>query len=659
MGNHPVAQAAPVAFVVVVEEFHLHLGHVHAGGAFALAALAAHAFGERVVHLVRGQRILAELAGQGQAQRVGPPAGHVALVLGRAIGRAHHRGVELATGAVVVAHLHRRGEAAVRRPVERGLDRNRLVLRVEAHETGVVHARRVHDLVRVEQAVRVEGLLDLLERADQSPAVHRLVEFGTGDAVAVLARMRALVFAHQREGFLGDRPHLGRAGRVFQVDDRAHVQTALGGMGIPGAFGAVLVKDLGEALGIVGQIGQGHRAVLDEGDRLTVALHRHHDIQPGLAHAPDLALLGGRKRFDHAVRIAEIAHQFDQLRQMRALFVEVVAGEFHQQHGLRLAADIALHDRAEDIDLAAQADERGIDQFHRRRFQAHDRLCGLHGLAKGREMTHAQHLVLDRGLQVDLDLLEEAQRAFRAHQQAGEIGRAIRLVRRQLVEVVAAHAAIHVREEARQLVGLAGIERAHLLGERAIGRRGFRHGLGIVDAAEMMGAAVGQHRVHRARVVDHVAVAQAARAAAVVAGHAAERGACAGGHIHRVHQPVRREFLVQGIQRDARLDHGDTVFDIERDQRIQILAGIQHQRFVDRLAVLRGAAAARQYRHALAAGDLQRADDIGLGARHDHAMGAHLVDRGIGAVAPAREFVEQHLGLQFVAQAPFERRLVV
>jgi hypothetical protein len=40
-----VAQATAVAGVIVVKEFHFHLGHVDAGRAFALTALAAHAFG--------------------------------------------------------------------------------------------------------------------------------------------------------------------------------------------------------------------------------------------------------------------------------------------------------------------------------------------------------------------------------------------------------------------------------------------------------------------------------------------------------------------------------------------------------------------------------------------------------------------------------------
>ena len=45
-----------------------------------------------------------------------------------------------------------------------------------------------------------------------------------------------------------------------------------------------LWKTSGQPLGVIGQILQRDRAVLDEGDRLSVALHRHHDVEPGFAN---------------------------------------------------------------------------------------------------------------------------------------------------------------------------------------------------------------------------------------------------------------------------------------------------------------------------------------------------------------------------------------
>ena len=58
------------------------------------------------------QVLVAELARQREAQRVGAPARRMLLVARDAIARAHRAGVELAAMAVVVAHLDGLGEAA-------------------------------------------------------------------------------------------------------------------------------------------------------------------------------------------------------------------------------------------------------------------------------------------------------------------------------------------------------------------------------------------------------------------------------------------------------------------------------------------------------------------------------------------------------------------
>ncbi len=103
--------------------------------------------------LVGDERLGPELARQCQPQCVGAAARQMLLVAGRAIGRAHDAGVAGAAGAVVVAHLGRRGEAAPFRPVERGVDRQRAVVRLEAEQAAVVHLRRPHDLAGVEETL--------------------------------------------------------------------------------------------------------------------------------------------------------------------------------------------------------------------------------------------------------------------------------------------------------------------------------------------------------------------------------------------------------------------------------------------------------------------------------------------------------------------------
>src|SRR5262245_56231035 len=85
----------------------LHARHVDAGRALAAAGLARDAELQRLGHLLGGERVRSELPGDRKSQRVGAPARDVALLARDAIRGAHHATVDLAAGAVVVAHLDR------------------------------------------------------------------------------------------------------------------------------------------------------------------------------------------------------------------------------------------------------------------------------------------------------------------------------------------------------------------------------------------------------------------------------------------------------------------------------------------------------------------------------------------------------------------------
>src|SRR3546814_1855794 len=100
----------------------------------------------------------------------------------------------------------------------------------------------------------------------------------------MLAGMRTLVFTDDLETFLRDGPHRLRARFLLQVDDGADVQAADGSMGVPGALRAVLLEDAGQAVGVVGKILQRHRAILDEGDRLAVALQDRKSTRLNSSH---------------------------------------------------------------------------------------------------------------------------------------------------------------------------------------------------------------------------------------------------------------------------------------------------------------------------------------------------------------------------------------
>src|SRR6185437_15412484 len=111
-----------------------------------------------------------------------------------------------------------------------GLDRLAVIAGPVAEQAAVVEFWRAHDFAGVEETLRVELILYFLESAGEPRAEHRLVELRAHQPVAVLAGMRALVFAHHRERLLGDRAHGMRVFFLAKIEDRAHVQAARAGM---------------------------------------------------------------------------------------------------------------------------------------------------------------------------------------------------------------------------------------------------------------------------------------------------------------------------------------------------------------------------------------------------------------------------------------------
>ena len=76
------------------------------------------------------------------------------------------------------------------------------------------------------------------------------------------------------------------------------MQATHGGVGVPGGARAVPGKDLVQPRRVVGQMVERHGAVLDEGDGLAVAFHRHGNIEPGGPKLGDLRLEAWIERVD-------------------------------------------------------------------------------------------------------------------------------------------------------------------------------------------------------------------------------------------------------------------------------------------------------------------------------------------------------------------------
>src|SRR5262249_26131449 len=134
--------------------FDFYPRHVDAGRAFAAARFAGDAKFQRLRHLIGCQRIRPELAGDGEAERVGAPTRHITLVTGDAVTRTHDAAGKRAAGAVVVTHfdgaLKATAGAGISRPVERGFERTSAIAGRVAKIFAIVESRRPHDFAGIE-----------------------------------------------------------------------------------------------------------------------------------------------------------------------------------------------------------------------------------------------------------------------------------------------------------------------------------------------------------------------------------------------------------------------------------------------------------------------------------------------------------------------------
>ena len=93
------------------------------------------------------------------------------------------------------------------------------------------------------------------------------------------------------------------------------MQRAYRSVRVPGAPAAVAREDFGQRVGVLGQMLQRNRAVLDEAHRFSVATQAHHDVQSGFADLPQVFLRSVVDHFDDAAGQTQIAHELDQLRE--------------------------------------------------------------------------------------------------------------------------------------------------------------------------------------------------------------------------------------------------------------------------------------------------------------------------------------------------------
>ncbi len=381
--------------------------------------------------------------------------------------------------------------------------------------------------------------------------------FAAAQAVAVLAAERTLVLAHQRARLLRQwsaswrrRPRACRGSAAHAACRPRHARTRC--RGVPCRANTSVSASVYSARCSSGTAQSSMKLTgLPSPLRLIMML------RPALRTSHRFFCGASSAHLDHAAGQAEVAHQLDQvacsLRQQRGL---VAAGELHQQDGRGPADQRGLDRRAEGRVGKAQLDHRAVDQLHRGRPQLDDVLRRIHRRVEGGEVDDAQHLGARQRRELERQVLRVGQRAFGADQQVRQVHAAVGRVGLlalvvEDVEVVARDATHHLGPVRGDLARGAGVPaRAHEL--RDVGRAHAHR----ADRAELHQFAIGQPGTRAQHVVHHVAVGDGARAAGVVARHAAQRGLRAGRHIHRIPQAVRLELRVQVVEHEAGLDRG-------------------------------------------------------------------------------------------------------
>ena len=306
------------------------------------------------------------------------------------------------------------------------------------------------------------------------------------------------------------------------------------GVRIPGAAGPVPREHLVQPIGVVGQVFEPHRTVFDEGHGLSVALHRHHDVETCLADLPHRALLGRPGRFHDRVRQAEVTQESGEGGELPALRLAVLPGELDEEERFRRSPHEPVHHRPVHGDVAGEVEHGAVHQLDRGGIQAHDVPGCHHRPPKRRKVADPEHPVGRDRLKTQLQPGEGREGTLRPDQQGGEVvtGRVYR------IEIVSADAAEQLGKSPVDGVPVARGDAPNPREEvREGGGDGFRSGRRLRlriprDRPEPPGRAVGQQRLDRVHVVDHVPVADRACPAAIVAGHAPEGRTAAGGYVH-------------------------------------------------------------------------------------------------------------------------------
>ena len=219
-----------------------------------------------------------------------------------------------------------------------------------------IHSGGVQDLAAVEQVMRIGSLFQAAHGVRQLGTIRPLEIFGARQPVAVLTAHGAAEPHRQGKDLFADRPQVPHPAGRLQIQDRADMQAACGGVCIDPPFRPVFYQNPFHLADELSQPVHRNGTVFDESYGTVRLRPGVKEAQPHPADVPNAGLvflgLGDHQKLSHPARL------FNQCRWR-------IAAEFHHQQRRRIAQHPAHLTRIRRH-TACLTDDEARNEFDRR-----------------------------------------------------------------------------------------------------------------------------------------------------------------------------------------------------------------------------------------------------------------------------------------------------
>jgi len=426
------------------------------------------------------------------------------------------------------------------------------------------------------------------------------------------------------------------------------VQATDGGVPIEAGIGVVVFHHLLETLHVLRQAIDGNGGILDECDRLGIALHRKHQGQPCFANLPNgilgLGGNGGVEAVPEAAALQRLPNLLDTLNDLAPILAAVLDDQD--------ALGVALHEAAQSRQgrMAARLfDDNAAKELHGAGTGGHDDAGRLHRIHQAVEVDEANSCGLGSGDDPYFGIENDPQSSFRPHHQVGHVES---IALQQVVEIEATDVAHDLRKAILDLIPVTREDSRHRSVEAAFEpfELLLRLPTGRVDLTEHDLCAVKENAPSLENVIDGLAIDDRSSSRRVVAHHAADSGAVAGRRVGPELVTEMGHVLAQAVLNDSRLHSRPLLLGVDLENPVEVGRAVDDEGFVDGLPFETRATAARQQRQAVLGGELHGGLHVVRMLGDNSGQRRGPVDTGVGAIQRQRHRVGTHLAANATAE---------